>query len=72
MAAMPTVTVPVKFVFADGLVVGPDEVLVIRLPSNISEQEFYEARERITAALPEQIHRRVMLVAAEGLGKVTP
>jgi hypothetical protein len=62
--------VPVTVTFDGGLVIGPGDVLVIKLPVNISEQAFDDVKERIMAWLPDEMHHRVLLVPAEEIAKL--
>ena len=68
---MNTIKVPVQ-IEPPGLVVGPDEILVIRLHPSITDEQFDEFRSRLTAWIPDSLRGRILIVAAEEIGKVMP
>lgn len=53
-----------------GLVIGPDDILVLRMPMNTSDNDYHEARERLKEFLPESMRGRVIIAVCEEFAKV--
>lgn len=64
------VELPADMNIKGGLVIGPKDMLVLRISPNITEEGFERFRERLAAMIPNEMRGRVIIAACEDFAKV--
>lgn len=70
MAGTQDVVVRAKVELEGGLTIGPNDILVLRMPMNTSDADYDSARHRLAKFLPDAMRGRVIIVVCEDFAKV--